>query len=77
MGKKITGDVQPNGHVPWIYTDHGDTWVGVDYAHPGLRSSSYKIERRHGMIYIKSDLGEQMSIPDYLVPLLIKALKKK
>jgi len=75
MGKKITGDAQPNGSVPWIYTDHGKTWVGVDY--PGMGETSYRVHRDESGVIISSKDGGQIYFPLSVIPFLIKALKKK
>jgi hypothetical protein len=82
MGKKITGPVQPNGSIPWIFTDHGKTWVGVDYMKPG-NTGPWAITQMlvakdgHGGTMITSGDGSQLFIPDSVIPFLIKALKKK
>jgi hypothetical protein len=75
MGKKITGDRQVNGSVPWIYTDHGRTWVGVDYT-ANVPPAQYEVRRDSVGVAIAN--GDSVVwLPHSVIPFLIRALKKK
>jgi hypothetical protein len=74
VSKKITGEVQPNGSVPWIYTDHGRTWVGVDYVERGV--CQYEVAKDDQGVRI-GEKYDHIWIPNSVIPFLIRALKKK
>lgn len=75
MGKKITGQPTATGAVPWIFTDHGHTYVGVDYVHS---TSQWEIRTDSDgvMIALAGDSEGQVWLPKSVIPMLIKALQR-
>lgn len=75
MGKKITGQPTAAGAVPWIFTDHGRTYVGVDYTH-GTSQWEVRVDRDGVTLAHPGDSEGQIWIPKSVVPMLIKALQR-
>ena len=76
MGKKIEGKKNARGDVPWIRSGRGETHVGVDYAHSVSSTWSVRKDPDGSGVFISAD-DEGVWVPNVVIPMLIKALRKK
>jgi hypothetical protein len=75
MGKKITGPTTATGATPWIFTDHGRTYVGVDYTH-GTSQWEVRVDQDGVTLAHPGDMEGQIWFPKTVLPMLIKALQR-